>query len=524
MSTHFVAHHGLSLVVAVAILSAGCATTQLTVENVEKVTKGASVVGQIYYLPRVEFGIEVERELVACEAVPEGSHVSADSLKVEKRVKVVPYLLPDLSAVYRIDYQGMRGKFKASEYTLETYPNGTLKSLNTELDDQTGDAVRGYLNGALRLAAAIPGPALGLGAPSKVMTKKSKGHEPPADELCNLETLSRLREREALRVALASQEPLLRNAEQLLQDAEAGLAVAQQALANARIENRSGAYLAKRKHDVEDLRVARDAALSARNTAKSAIGATGERLAKVRMALTATGAHHFRPSPSDKNAPVQESIDAGLDDAISSWIAPQRCQMCERDANNNASVGCAPLRLSVAVYQSPGVTRKASNLATKGGLVYRQPLEGLLMICAEKDCLSADGAIQVESRQTLLTSKVSVPQLGFLATLPFVNKPFQNNSLQAAFAENGALTKVSYVSNARAAKQANVFAESADSLLKFAEAKRAQPQESLNAELAKAQARTQLAEATLALERANRELEAFRSGESDGAAGNAEGE
>jgi hypothetical protein len=539
VSTHFVAHRGLSLVVAVAILSAGCATTQLTVENVEKVTNGASVVGQIYYLPRVEFGIEVERELVACGEV-------ADPLEVETRVKVTPYVLPDLSAVYRIDYQGMRGAFKATEYTLETYPNGTLKSLNTKLDDQTGDAIRGYLNGALRLAAAVPTRAQ---PPAGVI------NPPEADTStvpCNSKTFDHLNERAELKQKIASQEPSLHKAEQVLLDAEARLAIAQQALANARTDNRSGAYLAKRKQDVEDLQVARDAALRARNSAKSALGATSERLVEVRKALTVTGVHHFRPSLPDQSKPVQEQvkpvreqvkpvqeqvkpvqeqvkpvqepINAGLDEAISVWIAATPHNGITCDTNGSISDTCASLRLSVAVYQSPGVTRNAIDDAPKDGLVYRQPVEGLLMICAEKDCLAADGAIQVESRQTVLMSKVSVPQLGFPAALPLVNKAFQNNSLQAAFAEDGALTKVSYVSNARAAKQANVFAESADSLLKFAEAKRAQPQESLNAELAKARARTQLVEATLALERANRELESFRSGESDGAAGNAEGE
>lgn len=517
MSTHSFARCGLSLVVAVATLSVGCATTQL---KVEKVASGASPVGQIYYLPRVEFAIEVERELVAC-----GKVADPLSLKVESRVKVTPYVLPDLSAVYRIDYTHMRGRFKATEYTLETYPNGTLKSLNTQLDDQTGDAIRGYLNGALRLAtAAQTGPPPSVAANGELTSDTSK--QTPQPELCNAQTLGRLNERAELKQATAEQQNLLHKAEKRALDAEAQLAVAQQALANARIDNRSGAYLAKRKQDVEDALVARDSALSARSTHKSAIAGSSERLAQVRKSLTVTGVHHFRPSLREVSMPLQKPIEAGLGDAINAWIEPVGDTQVTCGSSSANSSDCATLQLYVEVYLSPGDARKkgCNGSTCNSGLVYRQPVEGMLMICAGKKCLNAEGEIQVESTQILLMNKVSVPQLGFLSTLPLNNKAFQNNSLQAAFAEDGTLTKVSYSSNARAVKQANVFAESADSLLKFAEAKRTLPQDNLNAELAKVQTRTQLAEATLALERANRELESFRSGESDGEADATEAE
>jgi hypothetical protein len=139
-----------------------------------------------------------------------------------------------------------------------------------------------------------------------------------------------------------------------------------------------------------------------------------------------------------------------------------------------------------------------------------------LFVCKEVGCLDAAGLPSASPAHRLMASPVDVPQMGLLATLPLVNGPFQNNTLGAAFAENGALLELSYKSNAAVAKAAAVFDASADSLLKFSEAKRKQESEKLKVSKAEIDARTGLINSQLALEQAQANLDKFRAGQAAG--------
>ncbi|MEG0885536.1 MAG: hypothetical protein RSH52_30265, partial [Janthinobacterium sp.] len=90
------------------------------------------------------------------------------------------------------------------------------------------------------------------------------------------------------------------------------------------------------------------------------------------------------------------------------------------------------------------------------------------------------------------------------------NETFQNNTLGASFAETGTLTKVIYKSNAAAVKAAAVFESSADTVLKFTDAKRLQESTKLDANTAELESRKKLIDAQLSVEKAQADLDNFR--------------
>jgi hypothetical protein len=219
----------------------------------------------------------------------------------------------------------------------------------------------------------------------------------------------------------------------------------------------------------------------------------------------------------------------GVDEAIKAWLDPVRvAALCKQ--NQQAAV-ChqgkdslhAKLVAEAAVYPSFSQHLKAAaSTNAKAGeqagpdvivdLVYRQPLRTTLFVCKEIACLGPNGLPDAIPANRLLASPIDVPQMGLLASLPLKNGVFQNNTLGASFAENGALLELSYKSNAQAAKAAAVFDASADTFLKFSEAKRKQESEKLKTSKTEVDARKDLVKAQLELEKAQDDLDKFRAG------------
>ena len=136
----------------------------------------------------------------------------------------------------------------------------------------------------------------------------------------------------------------------------------------------------------------------------------------------------------------------------------------------------------------------------------------LLFVCKETSCLDDAGKLQARQKDILLSSAFDVPQLGVLAALPLKNTAFQNNTLTASFAETGALTKLSYVTNASAAAAADTFTKSADIYLQYKDAKRTAEKSKLDQAKAEVDANTALLKSQLEEEKAKADLANFLKG------------
>lgn len=585
------------------LLVAGCTTT---LEAMRVPASGEPIEGQVYYLPRVDFLVTVDRELTSCtvayaddaEAVLEwiasyaslmiarangiaeaskffesvlkdpilqrrdiaaflaarlganwqsiGKPINGDQTKlssliatraperanpvlrlgVEFRAQAQPLLTQDPKHMYAIRYQGMQEFMKGTDYSVENYPNGTLRSINVTLDDQTGAVIQGIVNGVAKLAAASSGFPLSLvtaHAAARAVAPLSfaewKRDVADSNALCNSSTRLKLLQRAALETQAeddADNNLLKAKKTEKLEEVLIS-AVAKRDAAKAELDDledgdpkkpAAAAALSLASNDVKAAKKAVADSRAEQMASSEAAGKVVARLTAIRKALTFSKVTTIRPEPG---ATPTFSIE-GIDEAAEAWLDMRRSDAYCR----GQSVRCQgrwpielvrALKVQAAIYPQFATATPVSTVITS--IVYRQPVRATLFVCKEQDCLGPNGTPAAPETHVLLSSQVDVPQFGALATLPLKNGPFQNNSISASFSENGALTKVTYKSNAAAAKAAEVFESSADTVLKYKDAKRKQETTKLENSATEVQARTKLLEAQLALEKAQADLDNF---------------
>ena len=441
---------------------------------------------------------------------------------VEINAQAVPLVLADTQQAYAIDFNGMQNDLKGSDYTIESYPNGTLKSINVTIDDQTGDVVKGVIGGAAKLAAGIGGfpfPSIQAGAQPKIVPYKEwKGVLADSRPLCNADVRLKLLQRAVLvakleadaDVALATQKRLTK-----LGEAEVEAQAARDKVA-AKLKDLPEGDASKPKLEATlklveaALKKASKAVVDAKEAqgeASEAAANTAARFAAVRKALTVTTMTTVAPVPAAKDYPL-----LGEDEAMHSWLDKRLKRSCAPGDNNcTQMLPEVPLALAASAALSPVMTGSgpAKPSENEKGIWYRQPLKSNLYVCIQGNCL-ANGSFSAPPSRVVLASPVDVPQFGPLAFLLLENKAFQNNTIAASFAESGALTKLTYKTNASAAKAAEVFESSADTVMKFKAAKQNQGAAKATAEASELEARKKLVDAQLALEKAQADLDKFR--------------
>lgn len=456
------------------------------------------------------------------------------SIDVEIRANAFPLLLPDLDEAYSINYQLSRNSVKKTEYEVHTYDNGTLKSINVSIDDQTAAVMRDTFSGLLKVASGLSGFSLPLGGTAHAaegippVTRFSDFHTGEREEKhpCKARTRQQLAERVRLERELQSHAVEYSSRSSKLDDARKLVTAAEDALVAAKRDGKPKEDIDKTTADVASAKLAQaniEASLAMLNRQSQRASSD---LRKVRASLTMASHTHFRPESSD-GRPPQEML-RGERAALDWFDGGALAKACSVDGSNGiecrsddasanpptfmprAIEGWIAVHLSGRNALPDSPTRTVDSPIT--GIVYRQPARGVLMICSRRECLDGSGEIQMTSDDLSVLDIVDLPQFGVHGVLPLENKAFQNNVIQASFTETGALTMVKYDSNARAVEQAKLFSESADSLIGYFEARRSRDTARLSSEADKIEERIRVAEQTLALERAQRNLEAFRTG------------
>lgn len=439
-------------------------------------------------------------------------------LEVDVTAQVVPSFAPDADHAYSLDYALMSDGLKATDYSVETYAGGILKSVNVTIDDQTGPAVLNVIGGVTKLAAAAGGFPLGIAHAGKGVPFQpfSEWREAQADanKICRSDIRWKLYQRAGLQAqaeagaesALAQQKELDKLNEEHVK-AIAALEKAQEALKeldeNDPTRAAVKALVTKSKSEAK---------LAARKVLDSKTRLAGiqqasekvdTRLAGIRKALTLVHTTTFRPKRSELTLDLP-----GADQALQAWLQPDPCKGKSGCKPPDLASLALPISAQAAIY-APLLPNEAGKPTEVRGVFYRQPLKSTLLVCKSQACV-AGNAITAPPEAVLVSTQVDVPQLGAFAVLALKNGPFQNNTIAASFAESGALTKVTYKSNAAVAKAAEVFESSADALMKFREAKRNQETAKLEASTSELAAKKKLVDAQLALEKAQADLDKFR--------------
>jgi hypothetical protein len=464
-------------------------------------------------------------------------------LKVAVRATATPHFLPDLSRAYVIDYRLARDAFKKTVYSVTKYPNGTLKSVNVTLEDQSGQAIVSTLKGLTNLAAMaggfpLPAVAAAEGAGdlrgprsfSDWQADRRRANKPSLD-LCKAPALLRLDRAKNLEAGVERLAEAIRTADKavlaataLVEEVEVELAAAK-----ARLEKLPPGHA-----DIPALNVtigtlaAKVVTLGGgvagakrdRKAQDDALKLAEADLLKVKSQLTLRSPIHFAV---DRNA--QEAEILGRKEAAEEWLDRDvvtrhcntnvlRCDNETLDAAGNRILLPTALRTYAAAYLSkPSAGQLPSEAEPAEGIVYREPASGLLMVCREDKCLDANLKISADPGKVVFSAAMAFPQLGVIAALPLKNGAFQDNTLVASFSETGSLTELDYDSNARAAAAADTFRDSAASLMEYSEAKRGATAAKLETKKKEVEAEKALLEAQLAREQAQQNLEKFRAGE-----------
>lgn len=465
-------------------------------------------------------------------------------IEVQATAAAIQLITPDTTRAYTLDYEGMQNGLKGTDYSVELYPNGTLKAVNVTIDDQTGAAISSALTGAAKIAAAVggfpisfPQNATASGFESYANWKKVNADKPGP---CKDDVLANIERRDELEAKARS------NAKESLEGSKK----------LEKVDGKRKAALAKQEADkkvLADLQKGSPEYLIAEGSLKTSIAQAGvaeaeyalekqrgeersdaaddvkTRLAATKKALTQVQTTTIRPDAKQLTLEVQGALEA-----LNSWTTDVMSGACIRnDLTNCTNMQNLEKELTAyATVYAPGLTKNAAPQSTAGhpkaitqlpdptpdpnGIYYRPPLKSQLLVCKGKACFDGSAVQFANPSNVLLNSPVEVPQLGVLSALPLHNGPFQNNTVTASFNESGALTKATYKSNAAVAKAAEVFESSADVLLKFKDAKRQQDTTKLNASVSELESRKKLAEAQLALEKAQAELDTYRQSKDKG--------
>jgi hypothetical protein len=460
-------------------------------------------------------------------------------VEVGMQATVTPMVLSDPKQVYAIQYVGMKEGLKSTNYTVETYLNGTLKSINVVLDDQTGTIVQSTLQSAAKIAAAAIGLPISFveqAAPTGPVASFAdwlKSRQSLYSPLCSAATRLKLAQKDALVAAneasakknldltksMTHQEKVVADLAKAVDDNKKKL--------EAMAENDKGrdALTAVVKTATEEANAAQkklDELKKSQQAIAEASSKLSDQLSKARKQLTLTTVTNFSPEAAiwRDNMVEQQAVVSielgGAKEALEAWMdknwVSNYCRKDKELCANGWPGNSAEALFAQAALNPPFTELVSVPPPPLGNVVYRQPVRALLFVCKKNSCLDNAGKLQAQQEDILLSSAVDVPQLGVLAALPLKNTAFQNNTLTASFAETGALTKLSYVTNASAAAAADTFTKSADIYLQYKDAKRTAEKSKLDQAKAQVDANTELLKSQLEEEKAKADLSNFLKG------------
>ncbi|MDX1440211.1 MAG: hypothetical protein R3284_09940 [Rubricoccaceae bacterium] len=503
--------------VRLALLKETLTDPAVALSDLGRASKPASILAQP---PReaIEALTKAVRELPKKEDV---------DLNIVTRASVTPHFLPDMTQVYTINYQEMRKATKATDYSVEKYANGTLKSVNVMIDDQTGDVIKGTLAGAINLAKIAVGiPPVAVpqaGVPELLSFEEWKKKFPDrvtTEQLCNEVTRGHLARRANYVKEVATLPNEIKAVTEQVSKAKKALEAKTKEAADTKAqrdkltpgdENWKNLDESTKKLEavVAELKTKFTALESKLKSRQESLSGIQQRYAEMRKHLVVSRTVHY----SAAGAGDKVEID-GARDAVDKWFNKGKLSdVCKRPELECDAMGTPKTLLTWATAYLAPSNPPATTAPDGDNLIYREPARGLLMVCKHSECLDSAGKLAAKPENVVFSQVVDFPQLGVLAALPLVNKAFQNNTLTANFSESGSLTKLGYVSNARAARAAKTVEESSEALLQYAAARREADTKRMETAKAEVDAETELIKARLELEKAQAALDAFLAGE-----------
>ena len=129
-----------------AIFIAGCSSIKsIPIQNYSK----TPIDGFPYHLTATDLTLKVVRKLQSCDN---------GVLTFKTTFEVKPTQVIDEAHTYVIDPKELQSWIKSTSIKLEYHPNGTLKSINSEAEDMTGELLTAIAGTAVKLVSGLPNP------------------------------------------------------------------------------------------------------------------------------------------------------------------------------------------------------------------------------------------------------------------------------------------------------------------------------------------------------------------------------
>lgn len=446
--------------IAAMMVAAGC--TKLDSRPIREIAE-TDPAGIAYTLPMVAIEGEASWQLAECPSP------DAPVVRFEYIVSAKPNSQPDIERTYVLRYDEMASMTKTTRVAVTLHDNGMLKTINAASDDRSAEIATGLVKAGF--SAALLAMGLPTGVVSLDVSKVKK-----TIVVCTDLTIAYLNEATA-------RKSLLKAAARKLNEATLDLAAKQAA--------------------VQDGVEPDDATKKAIADARTAVKAGQQALAAARDAyelalvpITVSQEFVMVPSvdPSTRTVllmPPPESIEALLEEKqveinVATGSVDRNVDWTLSETRDRLGVGFALGDLKVPT------TRTAEAAVDRKGLRYVIPARSNLRACKAKP----DWKATCQRKDSLIDMSVEIPQLGRVAVLPLENGIGEDNSLSATFTDTGRLVSVEFAQTSAPLEEAvGVLEKGLKAGLDLREARRGAKLAELNRRIAEVEAETALAEA-----------------------------
>ena len=424
----------------------GC-TTNLQVDPITP-PNHKNATGLVYYLPYTNYEIVITHELEKCDYLKnDGQYVQIDGKYVldigyKTTAAVKTLYFQDLENAYVIDYTKLGAESKTSSISVELYDNGTLKSINAQVDDKTQEIATGIAESVAKIAGAFMGVQIPL--PEKAMREQPTQAPPPPPEICNDQTIKALKVHEATTQEVKKLNKTIEGLEEKLLKEKA-----------EEKPNQSTIKLLEKQI----------------KKASETLGTKQKILAKITPLLTHAKVYQFSPEfdilKRSRDLPGQGARDKWLNkdtlkkpgiteslkdifDTDTAVLLPPKSKKPQKDPASSRP----PIQVESAINQT--------DTGSPTGLAYRTPVKGVLLVCNRTKCLNDAGELKAPFNQIIHEQATGLSQFGQVAYLPLENTPFLDNNIAVQFARDGTITQFKYGENASAEEMVKLLQTTTD--------------------------------------------------------------
>lgn len=433
-----------------------------------------------YGLPMVQFNLSVTRTLVKCQ----DEHDKTD-IRFSTKVAAEPHYV--VGKRFVVDYESLSSWSKVAAFDLQTYDNGTLKSINASAEDQSaaiiGDVVKVGI-GVASLVSGVP-PVIKIAdskssewqcsdqAKSKLNTissvkdaleKLTKELVQTTDTITRLESLAILNaltgeDKSKLTEAKTKQRELLKQA--AAKDKELVNLLSYVSVKEERIwpENGDDSKLLNADPLPENAKFLKDLFIFK------------EVVASDKRQVAGGGATVLQQEPENKTDQPPKTEEKKEEEKAKAKAGAKEDVFLETLMASFRLHGELKPLVTIKPQEECLPCLVSGNNKRATGLYYQNPVPAHLVICrlvSDKGCVVSDDSPMV------LNMQVMAPQLAPLRVLPLTNGMFQNNALSATFRENGGLATFKYEDKvARGKVLSETVAASLDSVLAYRDARQA---------------------------------------------------